>query len=100
MGNLFTQLFDVLSGTTEKRILILGLDAAGKTTISYKLNLGETVTTIPTIGFNVESVQYKNINFNCWDVGGQKKIRSLWYHYFDGADAVIIIIIINTDYNT
>ena len=59
-----------------------GLDAAGKTTILYKLKLGEIVTTIPTIGFNVETVEYKNISFTVWDVGGQDKIRPLWRHYF------------------
>lgn len=57
------------------RILMVGLDAAGKTTILYKLKLGEIVTTIPTIGFNVETVEYKNISFTVWDVGGQDKIR-------------------------
>ena len=83
----------------------VGLDAAGKTTILYKLKLGEIVTTIPTIGrryftlilivvyciwhnlnsfsgFNVETVEYKNICFTVWDVGGQDKIRPLWRHYF------------------
>ncbi len=82
------------------RILMVGLDgmlplsraagalltqcapAAGKTTILYKLKLGEVVTTIPTIGFNVETVQYKKIEFTVWDVGGQDKIRPLWRHYF------------------
>ena len=54
---------------------LVGLDAAGKTTILYKLKLGEIVTTIPTIGFNVETVEYKNICFTVWDVGGQDKIR-------------------------
>ena len=58
-------------GTREMRILMVGLDAAGKTTILYKLKLGEVVNTIPTIGFNVETVEYKNISFNVWDVGGQ-----------------------------
>ena len=43
----------------DHRILMVGLDAAGKTTILYKLKLGEVVTTIPTIGFNVETVQYR-----------------------------------------
>jgi len=60
----------------------VGLDAAGKTTTLYKLKLGEVVTTIPTIGFNVETVEYKNINFTVWDVGGQDKIRPLWRHYY------------------
>ena len=59
-------------------LLILGLDAAGKTTILYKMKLNETVNTIPTIGFNVETLQYKNLEFNCWDIGGQHKLRSLW----------------------
>jgi len=40
--------------------------------------MGEIVTTIPTIGFNVETVEYKNISFTVWDVGGQDKIRPLW----------------------
>ena len=66
----------------DMRILMVGLDAAGKTTILYKLKLGEIVTTIPTIGFNVETVEYKNISFTVWDVGGQDKIRPLWRHYF------------------
>merc|ERR1711908_110837 len=57
------------------RILMVGLDAAGKTTILYKLKLGEIVTTIPTIGFNVETVEYKNISFTVWDVGGQDELR-------------------------
>ena len=49
---------------------MVGLDAAGKTTILYKLALGEMITAIPTIGFNLETVTYKNIKFNMWDVGG------------------------------
>ena len=76
-------------GSQEMRILMVGLDAAGKTTILYKLKLGEVVTTIPTIGFNVETVEYKNINFTVWDVGGQSKIRPLWRHYFLNTQAVI-----------
>ncbi|KAF6768442.1 hypothetical protein AHF37_05829 [Paragonimus kellicotti] len=70
MGNLITNLFSRLFGKKEMRILMVGLDAAGKTTILYKLKLGEIVTTIPTIGFNVETVEYKNICFTVWDVGG------------------------------
>ena len=66
------------------RLLMLGLDAAGKTTILYKLKLNQDVTTIPTVGFNVETVTYKNVKFNVWDVGGQDKIRPLWRHYFSG----------------
>ena len=64
------------------RILMVGLDGAGKTTILYQLKLGEVLSTIPTIGFNVETVQYKNIHFTVWDIGGQDAIRPLWRHYY------------------
>ena len=71
---------------------LVGLDAAGKTTILYKLKLGEIVTTIPTIGFNVETVEYKNISFTVWDVGGQDKIRPLWRHYFQNTQGLIFVV--------
>ena len=92
MGLLFTKLLDAFKSTTPSRILMVGLDAAGKTTILYKLNVGEVVTTIPTIGFNVETIHYKNIEMDCWDMGGQKKIRPLWHHYFENTDAIIFIV--------
>eukprot|EP01087_Luapelamoeba_hula_P023945 TRINITY_DN8943_c0_g1_i1.p1 TRINITY_DN8943_c0_g1~~TRINITY_DN8943_c0_g1_i1.p1 ORF type:complete len:181 (+),score=36.21 TRINITY_DN8943_c0_g1_i1:211-753(+) len=79
-------------GKKERRILLVGLDAAGKTTILYKLKLGELVTTIPTIGFNVETVAYKNLKFTIWDVGGQDKIRPLWRHYYQNTDAIIFVV--------
>lgn len=66
MGNSISNLFKSLFGKKDMRILMVGLDAAGKTTILYKLKLGEIVTTIPTIGFNVETVEYKNISFTVW----------------------------------
>jgi ADP-ribosylation factor protein 1 len=74
------------------RILMVGLDAAGKTTILYKLKLGEVVTTIPTIGFNVETVEYKNISFTVWDVGLQDKIRPLWRHYYQNTQGIIFVV--------
>src|ERR1700749_192215 len=80
MGMFISRLLDGLWGTRECRIVMVGLDAAAKTTILYQLKLGEVITTIPTIGFNVETVEYKNISFTVWDVGGQDKIRPLWRH--------------------
>ena len=74
-GVLVSKLFSTLLGNKEVRVLILGLDNAGKTTILYKLQMGEVVTTVPTIGFNVETVQYKNLRFQVWDLGGQTSIR-------------------------
>merc|ERR1711976_726432 len=92
MGLAFTKIWARLVGKTEMRILMVGLDAAGKTTILYKLKLGEVVTAIPTIGFNVEEVSYKNISFHVWDVGGQDKIRTLWRHYYTNTQGIIFVV--------
>merc|ERR1712207_32780 len=93
MGGLsFSKVFARLFSKQEMRILMVGLDAAGKTTILYKLKLGEVVTTIPTIGFNVETVEYKNLSFTVWDVGGQDKIRPLWRHYYQGTNGLIYVV--------
>merc|ERR1712031_117436 len=92
MGSLFSKVWEKFVGTQKMRILMVGLDAAGKTTILYKLKLGEVVTTIPTIGFNVETVEYKNISFNVWDIGGQDKIRKLWRYYYANTQGLIFVI--------
>ena len=150
MGITLGKVFGKLFGKKDVRILMVGLDAAGKTTILYKLKLGEVrtprleigssslrrtllcarrwlrprlggggeggqdggsggdpvalsahapppshaqiVTTIPTIGFNVETVEYKNISFTVWDVGGQDKIRPLWRHYYQNTQGVIFVV--------
>ncbi|KAF2364003.1 Small GTP-binding protein domain [Trinorchestia longiramus] len=92
MGLTLSTVFSRLFGKKQMRILMVGLDAAGKTTILYKLKLGEIVTTIPTIGFNVETVEYKNISFTVWDVGGQDKIRPLWRHYFQNTQGLIFVV--------
>ena len=92
MGLAFSRIWERMFGKQEMRILMVGLDAAGKTTILYKLKLGEVVTTIPTIGFNVETVEYKNISFTVWDVGGQDKIRPLWRHYYQNTQGLIFVV--------
>ena len=101
MGNLLSGLWNSLFGEKETRVLILGLVSAGKTTILYRLHCGEVLTTTPSlqchitqgmrvigftgclffdafaptaIGFNMEVVEYKNIKFNVWDLGGQDSI--------------------------
>merc|ERR1712231_4242 len=88
----FSRVFEGLVGKQEMRILMVGPDAAGKTTILYKMKLGEVVNTIPTIGFNVETVEYKNISFTVWDVGGQDKIRPLWRHYYQNTQGLIFVV--------
>jgi small GTP-binding protein len=95
MGNLLSSispLFGRLMGKQNFKILMLGLDAAGKSTLLYRLKLGEVQNTVPTIGFNVEQVDYQNISFCVWDVGGQDKLRMLWRHYYKDTDALIFVV--------
>mmetsp|Transcript_14136 Transcript_14136/g.18370 ORF Transcript_14136/g.18370 Transcript_14136/m.18370 type:complete len:217 (+) Transcript_14136:63-713(+) len=84
MGNIFKK--------PEMKILILGFDSAGKTTILYKLHLGGDVVVVPTIGINVETINFKNITLTCWDVGGRDKGRTLWRHYYKETNAIIWVI--------
>ena len=92
MGALASLLKRALGSNKQLRTLMIGLDSAGKTTILYRLKLGEVIPTVATVGFNVETVKYKNISFTVWDVGGQDKIRPLWRHYFHGANSLIFVV--------
>lgn len=96
MGLILARLADLFSewsNTTPSRVLLLGLDNAGKTTILYKVKLDENIVTIPTIGFNVETVQpCKGVSFTVWDVGGQNKIRPLWRYYFQDTQGLLYVV--------
>lgn len=91
MGNALALLSSMFS-KKEARIVMVGLDAAGKTTVLYKLKLNDVVTTIPTIGFNVEKLEYKNLRMTIWDVGGQDRLRPLWRHYYENTNGVIFVV--------
>ncbi|KAK8807232.1 hypothetical protein WA158_003991 [Blastocystis sp. Blastoise] len=76
----------------EIRILMLGLDNSGKTTILKRL-CGEDINSIsPTLGFNIKTLEYDGYKLNIWDVGGQKTIRTYWRNYFEQTDGVIWVI--------
>lgn len=92
MGKIISRLANRFFPQCRIKLLMVGLDGSGKTTILYKMKLGEIVTTTPTIGFNVEAVEYKNISFCVWDVGGQNKIRALWRHYFRNTHGLIFVV--------
>lgn len=82
---------DGAGGTVhDKKILFLGLDNAGKTTLLFKIKDDEFKETVPTVGLNVEQISYKNMSLTLWDVGGQA--RKLWKHYYDKVDGVIMVI--------
>ncbi|XP_071097549.1 ADP-ribosylation factor-like protein 3 [Haliotis cracherodii] len=76
----------------ELRILLLGLDNAGKTTLLKKLASEDVSHTTPTQGFNIKSVQSAGCKLNVWDIGGQRKIRPYWRNYFENTDVLIYVI--------
>ena len=76
----------------QTKVLLLGADAVGKTTLLYLLKMNEIVTTIPTIGFNVEGLEYKDRKINMWDIGGGEKIRHLWKHYIQNINCIIFML--------
>ena len=76
----------------ETKVLLLGTDCVGKTRFLYKLKLNEDVITIPTIGFNVETIPYKDRQIIMWDLGGGDKIKVLWKHYFEAVKCIIFMI--------
>ena len=80
-------------GKDECRVLVVGLDGAGKTTIVTRLKYGvsEDKEVIPTIGFNIECVEYKKMIFSLWDLGGAKETRSFWRFYYEGSQAIIFV---------
>ncbi|CAL6007889.1 ADP-ribosylation_factor 1 [Hexamita inflata] len=77
---------------TEVRVVMLGLDGSGKTSLLYQWKLNELVDTIPTIGFNVETVKRNKLALTLWDVGGQEKIRPLWKHYLQNTLVLFYVI--------
>ncbi|KAI6648904.1 ADP-ribosylation factor-like [Oopsacas minuta] len=76
-----------------KRVLILGLDGSGKTTLTYLLKYKELITTLPTVGFNIEELQIaKKLTVRLWDVGGHHKVRHLWTHFYMTTSGIIYMI--------
>ncbi|EAL62745.1 ADP-ribosylation factor-related [Dictyostelium discoideum AX4] len=88
----FVNIFSLFEGKRNIRILMIGLDGAGKSTLLYKLKFGDVIRTIPTIGFNVEIIEYKNLSMNVWDIGGQNNIRALWRQYDQRTDVFIFVV--------
>ena len=89
---LLTILKKVKQKEREVRILMLGLDNAGKTTVVKKFN-GEDIDLIsPTLGFNIKTLEYRGFKLNIWDVGGQTSLRSYWRNYFEQTDGLIWVV--------
>eukprot|EP00826_Nyctotherus_ovalis_P023261 TRINITY_DN1788_c0_g2_i9.p1 TRINITY_DN1788_c0_g2~~TRINITY_DN1788_c0_g2_i9.p1 ORF type:complete len:185 (+),score=51.68 TRINITY_DN1788_c0_g2_i9:126-680(+) len=94
MGSFFDKIASLFTSTKEFKLLIVGLDHAGKSTIVSAMQLGKpcVVQTKPTIGFNLEEFNFKNIKLKMWDISGQIKYRELWKHYYEGADGIVYVL--------
>ncbi|CAE8701869.1 unnamed protein product, partial [Polarella glacialis] len=92
MGIFVSRMWRRAFGATECKIVIVGLNNAGKTTVLYNLHLGQVVLTQPTIGSNVETVKHENITFQVWDLGGQENLRANWSTYFEETDAIVFVV--------
>ncbi|XP_063156946.1 putative ADP-ribosylation factor-like protein 5C isoform X1 [Candoia aspera] len=91
MGQLFAKLLSIF-GSREHKVIIIGLDNAGKTTILYQFLMNEVVHTSPTIGSNVEEIIVRKTHFLMWDIGGQENLRSTWNTYYSNTEFVILVI--------
>lgn len=91
MGILFTKLWRLFNHQ-EHKVIIVGLDNAGKTTILYQFSMNEVVHTSPTIGSNVEEIVVNNTHFLMWDIGGQESLRSSWNTYYTNTEFVIVVV--------
>ncbi|KIK55368.1 hypothetical protein GYMLUDRAFT_47925 [Collybiopsis luxurians FD-317 M1] len=76
----------------EMRMLFLGLDNAGKTTILKKLNGEDIMSVSPTLGFNIKTFMHGKYTLNIWDVGGQRTLRPYWRNYFEQTDALVWVV--------
>lgn len=76
----------------EMKLLLVGLDNAGKTTIVKKFNGEPTDTISPTLGFDIKTLAHNDYNLNIWDVGGQQTIRCYWRNYFEVTDGIVWVV--------
>ena len=76
------------------RVLVVGLDNSGKTTIIHRLKPKSTAVDecVPTVGFKIESFSKSNINFTAFDMSGAGRYRNLWEHYYRDSDAIVFVI--------
>ncbi|XP_059526820.1 putative ADP-ribosylation factor-like protein 5C isoform X1 [Myotis daubentonii] len=91
MGQLMAKLMGIF-GKQEHKVIIVGLDNAGKSTILYQFLMNEAVHTCPTIGSNVEEVVLRKTHFLMWDIGGQEALRSTWNTYFSNTEFIVLVI--------
>ncbi|CAI9729713.1 ADP-ribosylation factor-like [Octopus vulgaris] len=82
----------VRKSKTNERVLMLGLDDAGKSKSLYYMKLNQEIKTLPTLGFNVEQIELDRTNVIIWEVGGHKKSRAQWHHYYSNTIGLIYVV--------
>ncbi|KAK6754665.1 hypothetical protein RB195_013571 [Necator americanus] len=92
MGGVFSRLRCFLFGPMFCRVLMVGLHNAGKSTVLCKLKSGDVEAVTRTTGFNVETVDYRDVSFTIWDIGGNQKVRHIWKHYYVNVKATIFVV--------
>ena len=102
MGQLLNSLMNVFLAKADMnfKLVMIGLDSAGKTTILYKMKLDQQaksenpqgVATVPTIGYNLEEFEVKNVKIKVWDLSGQERMRPAWKYYFEHVNGVIFVV--------
>ena len=97
MGNTFAKILSMFE--KQRRVIMIGLDNAGKTSLLYYLKNGSSLATVPTVGFNVEKINVGPIALKMWDVGGQNVVRELWTHYLKEPFHAVIFIVDSADHD-
>ena len=94
MGGLISSFLTLFKGKKDLRLLMVGLDNAGKSTIVTAMQLGKPLVadTKATVGFNLEEVSFENFRLKVWDISGQVKYRALWKHYYEGSNGLIFVV--------
>ena len=94
MGGIFSSFISLFKTKRELRILMVGLDSAGKSTIVATMQIGKAPVSAmkPTIGFNLEEITFQSLKLKVWDISGQEKFRELWKHYYEGSNGIIFVV--------
>ena len=93
MGQIVKVINNIFYKKLSYRITLIGLGGAGKTTLMHRM-MGDSLSNIiPTMGFNVETFIYDEVEFNCWDLEGHgERIRDLWVHYYKDTRCILYVI--------
>eukprot|EP01013_Petalomonas_cantuscygni_P041186 TRINITY_DN735_c1_g1_i1.p2 TRINITY_DN735_c1_g1~~TRINITY_DN735_c1_g1_i1.p2 ORF type:complete len:193 (-),score=13.06 TRINITY_DN735_c1_g1_i1:706-1284(-) len=92
MGSSIVKQWAATFGPRKSQVCILGLSGAGKTALLYKLHLGKNIPTIPTLGFNIETIKREGLAISMWDVSSKPRLRPLIYHYYERSEVVVFVV--------